>query len=132
MTGPFVGMSTQLFMGFLLTLFGFIIYFALPQALVDQNLVLLFDIFFGLLLCMLFGLVLLAFNVQPLVQNILLCFTLYFLYFENNAIYPIVKKNLISHKFRNRKTATMFAFSLGFIIFLSVTLTVQISNLEYS
>ncbi|KAJ3012063.1 hypothetical protein HKX48_006512 [Thoreauomyces humboldtii] len=110
----------------------FSIYYLVPKALVENNLALLFDIFMALLLGMLLGMVMLSFNVQPIVEKVLLTAMLMFVFFENAAIHSLVAQNLVAHRMRNRKTATMFAFSMAFIIFLSVNLSVELNGLEFS
>lgn len=114
--------------GLLFTVFGFAIYYFLPMALVNNQLALLFNIFFALILGMLFGLVLLSVNVQPLAERLVL-FIMFFLTarFENTAMQSLVRKNLTAHKLRNRKTSTMLSFSLSFIIFLGM-LIVRVQN----
>ena len=97
--------------------FGMSVYYLLPLSLVSLNFGLMLSIFFWILLGMLFGLVLLSMNVQHLVERIvvkvLLCFS-------SQSFRDLVVKNLVTHKLRNRKTATMYALTLGFVIFLVV------------
>lgn len=38
-------------------------------------------------------------------------------------------KNLSSHRFRNRRTALLYAFSVSFIIFVSVGLQIQLQTI---
>lgn len=117
--------------GSLLVAFGFAIYYILPLALVTLNLALLFNIFLSIMLCMLGGLVLLSLNVQPLLETVLIwvLFRLV-LFFESKAIPSIIKKNLVAHRLRNKKTSISYATSLGFIIFLAVAMSVELRTLE--
>ncbi|KAJ3169466.1 hypothetical protein HDU88_000655 [Geranomyces variabilis] len=117
--------------GLVLASVTFSIYYLVPKALVDNNLALLFNIFMALLLGMLLGMVMLSFNVQPMVEKIILTMLLILVFFENAAVHSLVAQNLVAHRMRNRKTATMFAFSLAFIIFLSVNLTVELDSMEF-
>lgn len=119
------------FTGALLAGLGFAIYYLIPKALVTNNLEMLFNIFIALLLGMLFGLVMLSFNVQPMAEKLLLTILLMIIFFENAAVHSLVSQNLLAHRMRNRKTATMFAFSLAFIIFLSVNLSVELNGMEF-
>ncbi len=108
-----------------MAIFGFCIYYLLPLALLSMNLALFFNIFFAILLGILFGLVLLSFNIQHLVERVVVyCF----LFWEKRFIPEIVLKNLVSHKTRNRKTAMMYAVSLGFILFIVMALTTELKN----
>ncbi|KAI8918246.1 hypothetical protein DFJ77DRAFT_287530 [Powellomyces hirtus] len=117
--------------GALLAALAFGIYYLVPKALVDNNLALLFNLFMALLLGMLLGMVMLSFNVQPVAEKIILTALLMVVFFENAAIHALVSQNLVAHRLRNRKTATMFAFSLAFIIFLSVNLSVELNGMEF-
>eukprot|EP00002_Diphylleia_rotans_P029058 TRINITY_DN5889_c0_g1_i2.p1 TRINITY_DN5889_c0_g1~~TRINITY_DN5889_c0_g1_i2.p1 ORF type:complete len:1017 (-),score=172.30 TRINITY_DN5889_c0_g1_i2:111-3161(-) len=112
-----------------LGIFGFIIYYLFPLALISLNIQLLLNIFFGILLAMLAGLVILSLNFQYIMEKIAIHLTLFF---EKAAIKSIVEKNLIAHRLRNRKTSIMYSLSLGFIIFIAVAFNVQIDSFKYS
>ncbi|KAI8824901.1 uncharacterized protein EV422DRAFT_564262 [Fimicolochytrium jonesii] len=117
--------------GAVLASLGFAIYYLVPKALVDSNYGMLFNIFMALLLGMLFGLVMLSFNMQPMAERFLLSLLLMVVFFENAAVHSLVAQNLVAHRMRNRKTSAMFAFALAFIIFLSVNLSVELNGMEY-
>ena len=108
--------------------FGFLIYYLLPLSLLSFNLALFFNLFFGLLLGLLFGLILLALNFQHILERILLRM---FFFWERPQIPFIVRKNLIAHRARNRKTSIMFALSLGFIIFITVAYAMEITSARF-
>ena len=110
---------------------GFTIYYLLPLALVSANMELMFDLFIGLLIGMLLGLVLLTSNFQPLVERILLKSLFLILFWEGGAMRRIILKNLLAHRRRNKKTATMFSFGLGFLIFLSVSFQIQVNGMRF-
>jgi len=55
-----------------------------------------------------------------------------FFFWTSATFQTVIIKNLVAHKLRNRKTAIMYALSLGFVIFLSVSLSQQLDNLAYS
>lgn len=122
-----------LLIGSLLTIFGFSIYYFLPLALVTNNLSLLFTIFFALIIGMLFGLVLLSVNIQPLIERgILLSVQKVILqWFETEAMIKLVIKNMLAHKLRNRKTSVMLSFALAFVVFLRVNLEVELRGLDW-
>jgi len=121
-----------LLVGLLLTAFGFAIYYLLPLALLDSDADLLFNIFLVILLGMMIGMVLLALNAQPLLESFLIWLLLdVVFFFENKAVPPVIRKNLMAHRMRNRKTAIAYATSLAFIIFLAVALSVELKNLVY-
>mgnify|MGYP000848322605 FL=1 len=107
--------------------FGMSVYYLLPLSLVSFNIGLMLSVFFWILLGMLLGLVMLSMNIQHLVErlvvSVLLCFA-------SQSFRGLVVKNLVTHKLRNRKTATMYALTLGFIIFLVVGYKTNIESFE--
>eukprot|EP01102_Stenamoeba_stenopodia_P012723 TRINITY_DN4044_c0_g3_i1.p1 TRINITY_DN4044_c0_g3~~TRINITY_DN4044_c0_g3_i1.p1 ORF type:complete len:1119 (+),score=191.24 TRINITY_DN4044_c0_g3_i1:127-3483(+) len=114
--------------GFCLTAFGFGIYYLIPLALLSENISLLVNVFFALLICMLLGLVLLSMNLQNIYERILVTTTLFW---EKKAVTSLVLKNLTAHRRRNRKTAVMYALSLGFIIFMYTAYRINIDSILY-
>ncbi|KAJ3032760.1 hypothetical protein HDV00_007167 [Rhizophlyctis rosea] len=117
--------------GILMTGLGFIIYYLLPLSLVTGNTELMFNIFIGLLVGMLVGLVMFATNMQPLMERLLLRIIFIVLFWESRALRTLVRKNLLAHRLRNANTATMFSFALGFLIFLSVSFSIQLNGMKY-
>eukprot|EP01062_Namystynia_karyoxenos_P059026 TRINITY_DN50458_c0_g1_i1.p1 TRINITY_DN50458_c0_g1~~TRINITY_DN50458_c0_g1_i1.p1 ORF type:complete len:1108 (+),score=417.64 TRINITY_DN50458_c0_g1_i1:67-3324(+) len=115
-------------LGTALAMFGFLIYYLFPLALLEFNLSLLFYIFFGILLGLLFGLVLLSLNFEHMLETAL---THFFFFWENRAVRTVVLKNLVAHRRRNRKTTLMYAVSLAFIIWISVSWELQTRAVEY-
>ena len=111
-----------------LVLFGlaFVVYYLLPLALLATNLYALLNIFFLVLIAMLVGLTVLASNLQPLLERL---FTWIFFFWEHSAIRSLTLRNFDAHRRRNRNTALMFSVSLAFILFLSVTFSVQLNSL---
>ena len=119
---------TIVIIGGMMSLFGFCIHYFLPLSLISFNIQLLLLIFFGILILMKVGLTVLALNLENIIERTL-CFIFFF--WENFAVRSLVSKNLIAHRIRNRKTTIMYAVSLGFIIFISVSFNVQIKSVEY-
>jgi ABC-type antimicrobial peptide transport system permease subunit len=115
-------------LGLATTILGFCVYYFFPLSLLTFNITFLLYMFFGLILAMLFGLILLSLNVENVISMVL---SILFFFWENVAIREIVVKNLIAHRERNRKTSIMFALSLGFIIFISVSVDLQLSTVRY-
>jgi ABC-type antimicrobial peptide transport system permease subunit len=114
--------------GSLFSLFGVVLYVALPAALLSVNLFLLLSIFFSLLMAILLGLVIVGMNLQRLAET----FVIYTAFFWLPAsIRQLVHKNLISHKLRNRKTFLMYSLSVSFIVFIFVTFSLQFTAQEY-
>lgn len=108
-----------------LVIFGFLIYYLLPLALLSFNLTLFADIFFGLLLGMLFGLILLSINFESLMEHLVVKV---FLWWEKRMVPILVLKNLVAHRLRNRKTTLMYAASIGFIIFITVSFQIELAT----
>ena len=107
---------------------GFFIVYVVPLSLLSQNFGLLLNIFFALLLGMMLGLTLLSLNLSQLAEQF---FVWLFFWWDKAAIRAIVRKNLVAHRRRNRKTSIMYACTTGFIIFLLVALNLQLSSFTY-
>eukprot|EP01133_Synstelium_polycarpum_P002551 gene2551-2924_t len=120
--------SSVAIIGLILSAFGFGIYYIFPLSLVSFNLSLLLNMFFLLIIGMLLGLVMLALNVEHLLERLIVRVVLFW---EAKAIPAIVLKNLVAHKLRNRKTAIMYAVSLAFIIFVNVSYATQQASMNY-
>lgn len=106
-------------------IYGLAIYYFLPLSLLSLNFSLILRIFFFILLAMLFGLTLLSFNLQRVLE-IILVYVL--LCFEKQSMKNLVLKNLTAHKMRNKMTSIIFSLALGFIIFLIVSANLQIKS----
>jgi ABC-type antimicrobial peptide transport system permease subunit len=121
--------AVPIVLGLALAVLGFGVYYFFPLSLLTFNITFLLYMFFGLILAMLFGLILLSLNIENIIS---MCVTVLFFFWENVAVREIVLKNLIAHRERNRKTTIMFALSLGFIIFISVSVDLQLSTVRYN
>lgn len=124
-----IGVSswTHLLIGIGLSLFGGVIYYVLPLGLLGQNLALLMNIFLFILLGMLLGLVMIALNLQHMLERLL---ALIFFFWESRGIRNLVVKNLVAHRKRNQKTSILYALSLGFIIFINIAYNIQVSSIS--
>jgi len=114
--------------GCLFSLMGIVLYVALPSALLSLNLFLLLAIFFSLLMAILLGLVMIGMNMQHAAETLVLYAAFFWL---PSSLRQLVRKNLISHKLRNRKTFLMYSLSLAFIVFIYVSFTMQFVAQEY-
>jgi hypothetical protein len=110
-----------------LSLFGFLVYYLLPLALLSLDLRLFFLLFVALLLGMLVGLVLLASNLQGFVEYIV---GNIFLFWATPVLRTLSLKNLIAHRKRNWKTSIMCVLLRALLLLLSCRcrLTVRISS----
>lgn len=111
-------MGSYIVFGLVGVTYGLSIYYFLPLAMLSFNFALILQIFFAILLAMLYGLSLLAFNLQRFME-IILVYT--FLFWEKKSMRQMIFKNLTAHKMRNKMTSIIFSISIGFIIFLVVT-----------
>jgi len=118
-----VNIAPYLLYGSVAVFLGILIYYGLPLALLQLNFGLILTIFFILLLGMLLGLVIISINLQPALEQLLL---LLLLFWENKSMRSVLKKNMISHRQKNRLTAIIYALSLGSIIFLLTAANLQI------
>jgi ABC-type antimicrobial peptide transport system permease subunit len=121
--------AVPIVLGMALAILGFGVYYFFPLSLLTFNITFLLYMFFGLILAMLFGLILLSLNLENIISMFV---TVLFFFWENVAVREIVLKNLVAHRERNRKTSIMFALSLGFIIFISVSVDLQLSTVRYN
>eukprot|EP00158_Paraphelidium_tribonemae_P009260 Partr_v1_DN28816_c1_g1_i1_m33460 putative FtsX-like permease family len=118
--------------GLVLTVLGFLVYYLLPLSLLYNDVALLFNIFLVVLIGLMLGLVMLSMNLQPVFERVLV--SLLFstvLRWERPSMPKLIVKNLIAHRLRNSKTSTMYATALGFIIFLTVSIRIELQSLMY-
>ena len=97
---------TYILFGALTTTYGTCVYYFLPLALISFNWAMILKIFFGILIGLLLGLTLLAFNVQRLLEIclshiILFCDLKCFGNLQLRGIKKMVMMNLEAHRIRN-------------------------------
>jgi len=114
--------------GGMLSFFGVAIYYLLPYALISWHLSLLLYLFVGFLIGMLLGLALLSLNLQHFMETF---FTHFLLFWDNPGMRALVSKNLVAHRIRNRKTTMLYAVSLSFIVFVSVSWSLEEKSILY-
>ncbi|KAL7750743.1 hypothetical protein RI367_003700 [Sorochytrium milnesiophthora] len=117
--------------GLMLFVFGFGIYYFLPLSLLTDDLALLFNIFLVILIGMITGMVVLSLNLLPIVERILISTLFTINIFEAAGLQTVLAKNMITHRGRNKKTSLLYTLSLGFIIFLTVVTSVELTSLQY-
>jgi hypothetical protein len=118
-------MASYIVFGIIAVTYGLSIYYFLPLAMLSFNFGLILKIFFFILVGMLFGLSLLAFNLQRFLEII---FTYVFLCYEKKSMKQMVLKNLTAHRMRNKMTSIIYSIALGFIIFLIVSYQLQLRS----
>ena len=114
---------TYILFGGICTLFGITIYLLLPLSLLLQNLGMILAIFLALLMSMMLGLTLFVSNLQGLLEIILIHI---FFIWERKSMRLLLMKNLAAHKPRNFLTSIIYSLTLGCVIFLLVTASLQI------
>ena len=115
--------------GLSLSVFGFLIYYLLPLALLSVNLRVFFAVFVALLLSLIIGLVLLASNLQIITEKMVAA--LFLGVWTKGVLRRLALKNLIAHRRRNWKTSIMYSLSLAFIIFIAVASQLEFQTLRY-
>jgi hypothetical protein len=113
--------------GTIAVLYGMSIYYFLPLSLLSFNFGMVLKIFFAILVGMLLGLSMLAFNLQRFVE---IALTHILLFFEKKSMKMLVLTNLNAHRSRNKMTSIIYSISLGFIIFLIVSLNLEMKTIE--
>eukprot|EP01028_Stygiella_incarcerata_P008990 TRINITY_DN40584_c0_g1_i1.p1 TRINITY_DN40584_c0_g1~~TRINITY_DN40584_c0_g1_i1.p1 ORF type:complete len:1002 (-),score=203.36 TRINITY_DN40584_c0_g1_i1:2080-5085(-) len=120
--------ASALTIGVVLVLFGVGIYIVFPLALLSFRIDLLLYMFFALLMAMLVGFVLLSLNVENIVER----FFMYLLFFwESAVVKSLTLKAFVAHRSRNRKTSIMFSLSLAFVMFIVVSVDLQVKSLVF-
>ena len=108
--------------------YGLSQYLFLPLSLLTFELGLLLSIFFITLMGIFLGLTVLSLNFQYIVEKFV---TRIFFFWASVSFRTLILKNLLAHKIRNRQTSVMYSLSLGFIIFITVSLNQEITNISY-
>jgi len=121
--------------GIISVTYGLAIYYLLPKALLSFNFKLILEIFFFILVGMLLGLTMLAFNIQRVIEMalteiFLICECACCGRFQLKGVKRMVIMNLQAHRMRNKMTSLIYSMSLGFIIFLIVSYKLQINSTE--
>lgn len=125
-------LSMKLFYpGVAMCTFGFLVYYFLPLALVLNNISLMFNIFFGLLVGMLAGLVVLSLNFLSCIEFLVVLLIFCCAFLEKDCVRLMVQKNIIAHRLRNRKTSITFAIALGFLVFMTTAIRTELDSMIY-
>lgn len=107
-------------------MFGLMIYYLLPKGLINQDITLLLFVFFIILEGLLIGMVLIGFSFQYLLEKVVAYGLLFWI---NSTDFMLMLKNLSAHRFKNRRSAILYAFSVAFIVFVSVGIQIQIQTI---
>ena len=88
-----------------------------------MNYTLILSVFIAILMGMLFGVTILVSNAKAILEIILMYLLLFW---ERNSMRNLIRKNLIAHRRRNKLTSIIYSLTLGTIIFLLVSVTLQV------
>lgn len=113
--------------GLLSVVYGLSIYYFLPMAFLSFDFGLILMILFAILVGMILGLSMLAFNIQRFLE-IILCYVL--LFWERQSMRRMILMNLKAHRHRNKMTSIIYSISLGFLIFLVVAYNLELQVLQ--
>ena len=116
-------MGSYIIFGLMSVAYGLSIYYFLPLAMLSMNFGLLLTILLSILIGMILGLSMLAFNVQRFLEIFM---TYLLLFWEKASMRRMVLMNLSAHRLRNKMTSIIYSISLGFLIFLIVMVNLQI------
>ena len=101
-------------------MFGFIVYYFIPSSILSLD----FDLFFLIILCILFIMVIgMAMISQSFVATIETAIVklLIFLRPSDKKLKPIIDKNMNSHRARNMKTSLMFTMAVCFLMYANTS-----------
>ena len=120
-------MTAYLSFGVIAFVFGFMIYYLLPREMLSYNLDNIARIFMLILIGLVGGLCLLAFNLQVLMEALVLKV---YMYFEPQYLKLMVRANLKNHRGDNKLTAMVYSIALGSVIFLVVGYSLALKALQ--
>jgi ABC-type antimicrobial peptide transport system permease subunit len=112
----------QTALALLMLVVGIVVFYVIPYAFIFKEIPVFLGILSAVLLGMLMGLCVLAQLMQPSLERIILRFVVWG---RHARLRPLVAKNLVGHRNRNKKTAQMFTICLAFVIFAGVMFTLQ-------
>ena len=92
---------TQFFAATFSILQGLVIFYYLPTSMLSLNISLFVYIFFGLLAGLITGILMILTNFSYLIESF---FLLFLRLFDKKYIWNLTRINLISHRYRNRRT----------------------------
>lgn len=105
----------------MLVVLGICCYYVAPVSFLYENFRLFFQCLQLLLLCMIMGMTMISMLVQPYLETAIAYLMANVFCYKDKNLWPLLSKNLSSHRSRNMKTATMFAVCLAFLIFAGTT-----------
>lgn len=117
----------QVAFGAVTFIYGLAVYYVMPWAMVSMKFNLLLKIFLFIMIGLIFGLNLVALNLQYPIEVV---FSSIFLIFERAAMRMLVLKNLQGHREKNLMTSLTYSISMALIIFLVVSYSLVIKSIS--
>ena len=115
-----IGMSfNQFVIAIMLTGIGFMTYYFIPLAFINEHFALVFLLLSLILQLVVLGLTFLCTLLFPFLERILLWLTMKICCRRDRRLYTVVVKNMDGHSRRNNKTSIMFSLATAFLIFSS-------------
>eukprot|EP00186_Timspurckia_oligopyrenoides_P005004 CAMPEP_0182451054 /NCGR_PEP_ID=MMETSP1172-20130603/43509_1 /TAXON_ID=708627 /ORGANISM="Timspurckia oligopyrenoides, Strain CCMP3278" /LENGTH=1001 /DNA_ID=CAMNT_0024648789 /DNA_START=220 /DNA_END=3225 /DNA_ORIENTATION=+ len=105
-------------------IYGFVVYYAFPKALLHGDLSLLLIVFLILLLSILFGLTFLVVNTDRMCM--LVFYYVLFGWWMKDVVTKLFRLGIIQHRLRNRKTFAMYHLAIALVVYLNVVARLQI------
>lgn len=115
-------------LGILLFTYGIVSCYLYPLGLFYKKDNIMIALFIISIFFIIFGFLLLSFNLENIIQFTILKIVFYF---STESIRELITKNLKSHKFRNRRAIILYSLCLSTVIFLSVTFHLQTQTFRY-
>ena len=103
--------------GLITFLYGLGMFYVLPLSLLSMKISLILGVFLFILMGLIFGLTLLAMNMQRLVE---IALTHLVFFWEKPSMKKMIQSNLRTHQMRNKLTSAIFSMTLAFNIFIMV------------
>ena len=107
----------QLIVSIMLIIVGFVSYYAIPYAVIQQKETLLFLLLNFILILVIIGLTFICILLFEYVERLLLWISMHTCCCKDKRLYNIVWKNMEGHRRRNAKTSIMFTLALSYMIF---------------
>lgn len=118
--------SGKIIAGTLLVLYGVVVFYFLPYSVLQLDLSLLLGIFLAILIGMICGLTMVAYNFERIIE----IFLVHLIFFwESKAVKILVLKNLVAHREKNQLTAIIQSLTLACIIFLITMLNLEVRQI---
>ena len=112
-------------------LFAIIVCYVMVDSLSNFNFGVYLTVLFFIMMSMIYGCINISMNLLYFVQVAVSKIIFLLIFIEKKSISLISTRNLLVHKGRNRQTSIMYATCLAFIVFMSLSIEIQLSSVIY-